>query len=115
MIDKIVSLIKTGKIKSVVQFGAGTIPTVPYVVVKGESAEGGRGIRVIPHFKKDQQIELEDYMRWLIGKLSEATFTSRNGNFNQLSRLRGYTDVVVVSDDSTISMEALFLMPTMSF
>lgn len=115
MIDKVVLKLKTGIVKNVVEFGTGPGASIPYVVVKGEKSVGGRGVRVIAHFAKDYQHDMEDYMHYVIKTLSYAMFTSRSGCVNQLSGLIDYTDVVVVNDDSTISMEALFLMPTKSF
>lgn len=116
MIDKIVDdLNTTYPTFSWVEFGVKTLPSAPYGTIKGERQENGRGIRVILHRNQGEGSTLEDDLRAVIALLSEKGFTSRNGNFNQLSRLIEYTDVAVVSDDDTISMEALFLMPTTSF
>lgn len=114
MISAVVKELKTGLVKNVVKFGS-TLPAAPYIVVKTEKGQSGRNIRVIAHFLPGQQNELEDYMRWIIRTLSEFSGTSRNGNKNQLGKMIDYTDIVVSNDDKTISMEALFLMPTLSF
>jgi hypothetical protein len=116
MIDKIKDYLETSMPSlSWVIFGSGTMPSPPYGVLKGERKNSGRGIRVILHRNQGEQENLEDDLRETVASLSNKGFTSRNGNYNQLGRLIEYSDVMVVSDDNTISMEALFLMPTTSF
>lgn len=90
-------------------------PSVPYAVVKGESNSDGVGVRVILHMNPGEQTDLRNNLRMIVSVLQDAEITSENGNLNRLSRLQGYTDVAPQSDDGTISMEALFLMPTTSF
>lgn len=96
-------------------FGNDLLPQSPYGVIKTEKQPGGRGLRIILHRDQGQKYALEDDMRNVISLLKEYGFTSRNGNYNQLGKLVDYVDVGAVSDDNTISMEALFLMPTTSF
>lgn len=116
MIDKIVSYLQTEYPSiSWVRFGDGNLPTQPYGVIKGEKQINGRGVRIIIHRNAGFVNELEDDLRYVIELLSEMGFTTRNGNYNQLGRLIDYTDVTPLSDDGTISMEALFLMPTNLF
>lgn len=123
MIDKIVIGLQTdypvstsdGQGFTWIAFGDGIQPSPPYGVVKGEKGINGRGIRVILHRNQGQGNQLEDDLRAVVQKLNEKSLTSRNGNNNQLSRLQDYMDVNVISDDNTISMEALFLMPTTTF
>lgn len=116
MIDKIVSYLQTEYPDVAwVKYGDNDIPSQPYGVVKGEKQVGGRGVRIILHRNKGSSIALEDDLRNVINIVSNKGFTSRNGNYNQLGRLISFTDVTAVSDDGTISMEALFLMPTSTF
>lgn len=114
MISAIIKELKTGQAKQVVRFGT-TLPAAPYIVVKTEKGIGGRNVRIIGHFLPGQQNDLEDYMRWIVRTMQEFKAVSRNGNTNQLGKMIDYTDIVVSNDDKTISMEALFLMPTTSF
>ena len=99
---------------SFVRFGVDGIPSSPYGVIKGEKGIGGRNIRVILHRNVGEDDELETDLRAIIHLLGDKGFTS-SGKYNRLSHMTDYTDVGVVSDDNTISMEALFLMPTTSF
>jgi len=120
MLTKIVAKLKTGSIKSVVPFGT-KLPAPPYVVVKPEVVLGtGRRFRVIAHVAQSAtgsgaQTTLEDYIREAIGLMEEFQATSRTGKVNRLGRVDSITDIGAVSDDSTISMEAAFIMPTHTF
>lgn len=113
MIDKIVEYLNTSGIMAV-QFGSGSLPAPPYVCVKGERLAQGRGVRFIAHESKDNQNNLEDLLRNVCEMVTDKQFTSRAGCVNQLGNMLDYLDVAVVSDDETISMEALFLMPSKS-
>lgn len=114
MLTKVIARIKTGTVKNVIAFGS-DLPAVPYTVVKPEAAVGGRRFRVIAHRAKGQQVALEDYIREVIGLLEEYQVASRNGHVNALGRVEKITDIAVVSDDNSISMEAAFIMPTHTF
>jgi len=120
MRTKIVAKLKTGSIKNVVSFGS-KLPTPPYVVVKSEIVPGiGRRFRIIAHVLQAangeaSQDKLEDYIREAIGLMEEFQATSRTGKVNRLGRVDSITDIGAVSDDSTISMEAAFIMPTHTF
>lgn len=115
MIDKIVEAINNDMMIPAIMFGAGLPGSTRYVCVKGEKLPNGRGIRFIVHNTVDNQIEIEDDLRYIIEFVKNKGFTSRNGNYNMIGEMIDYTDVGPVSDDNTISMEALFLMPTTSF
>jgi hypothetical protein len=114
MLTKIVAKLKTGSVKNVIPFGDSP-PAAPYTVVKPETSMGGRRFRVIAHRAKGQQIQLEDYIREVIVLLEDFQATSRGGAVNRLGRVESITDIGAVSDDSTISMEAAFVMPTHTF
>lgn len=116
MIDKIVEALQIDKPEiNWAKYGDKDALTVPYGIIKGERSINGRGIRVILHYNKGEGNQLEDDLRAVVTLLSNRAFTSRNGNPNQLGGLVDYTDVTPASYDGTISMEALFLMPTTSF
>ena len=93
------------------RYGVSSLPTQPYGVVKSEKGINGRNIRVILHRNPDDQEQLETDLRAVIALLNNKGFTSGTV-YNRLGRLIDYTDVMPLSDDNTISMEALFLMPT---
>lgn len=123
MITKIVAKLKTGTVKRVVIYGGETdisgklkgLPDPPYDVVKPEPAFNGRLFRVIAHFKRGQQLQLEDHMREIGVMLSNFQATSRHGCTNRLGRAEITSDIVDTNSDDTISMEAAFLMPTHTF
>lgn len=116
MIDKIVIALQSDYPSiSWVRFGDGQLPSPPYGVIKGERQVNGRGIRVIIHRNQGEGNQLEDDIYYVASILAEKVLTSRNGCVNMLSNMIEYTDVNAVSDDNTISMEALFLMPTKTF
>lgn len=116
MIDKIVESMQTEYPQlNWAKYGDSDLPALPYGIVKGEKSVNGRGIRIIIHRNKGEQSQLEDDLRAVIQVLSNRAFVSRNGNNNQLGNLVDYTDVTPESDDGTLSMAALFVLPTMSF
>lgn len=122
MMSKIIAKLKTGAIKNVVPFdslidanGNPVNVQAPYIVVKSETTPGGRGFRVIVHFPIGARNQLEDTLRASMVLLNGFAATSRTGAFNRLEGPIEYTDVDVVNDDKTISMEALYLMPTKTF
>jgi hypothetical protein len=98
-----------------VRFGGDCIPSPPYGVIKPEKGVNGRNIRVILHNVAGSQAILENDLRSVVVLLNNYFITDDSGNHNALGQLIDYTDVGPVSDDNTISMEALFLMPTHSF
>lgn len=105
-------------VSNIVNYGDATSspPSVPYLVIKGEkSPTGGRSIRFILHENVGKQDELIDELREVCRMVSNRQFTTHSGAINRLGSLVDYTDVTPVSDDGTISMEALFLMPTTTF
>lgn len=101
------------------RFGSGLLPNPPYGTIKPESISGGRGIRVIIHDVQSNQEALEGYLRLAITYLQNRKIDYVDAQGNTVSNIIGemvsYTDVGVVSDDSTISMEALFKVPTHYF
>lgn len=98
-----------------VRFGCDSIPSPPYGVIKPEKGINGRNIRIILHNVTGSQVVLENDLRSVVALLNNYFITNGSGSHNALGQLLDYTDVNVVSDDNTISMEALFLMPTHSF
>ena len=115
MLTKIVAKLKTGSVKAVVPFGS-KLPAPPYTVVKPEIVPGvGRRFRIIAHRAQGDQTLLEDYILEVLGLLRFFQATSRHGALNRLGLEESITDVVALSDDSTISMEAAFIMPTHTF
>ena len=113
MITRFVERLKTGTVKNVVPFGVSTMPSPPYVVVKPESAQNGRNFRIIPHFGVGQNILLENYVfNELSTLLKNFVTTDRNGNNVKIKDAEEYTDIVCENDDSTISMERVFYIPS---
>lgn len=118
MLYKVIAKLKTGKYPRVVAYGVEQLPEPPYVVVKPERDPVGRGrvFRIIAHFMPGQHIFLENYVRNDLDELlSDFMTTTRYGNHNTLLIENDYTDIIVDNDDKTISMERVFLMPSMIF
>lgn len=111
MTTAIVSRLKTGTQPRVVPYGF-ALPSAPYVVVKPESGPGEtRMFRIIPHFLQGQNIFLEDYVfDELTTLLSNWEAVDRNGNRATIEPTDEYSDIIE-NDDSTISMERVFLIP----
>ena len=115
MIETIVDYMNTNYTScTFVRYGTEGIPSPPYCVVKSEKGINGRNIRVILHRNAGEQELLESDLRAVCALLENKGFTSGTV-YNRLGRMIDYTDVGAVSDDNTISMEALFLMPTQTF
>ena len=113
MTTRIVERLKTGSVKNVVQFGIATMPAAPYVVVKPEASGNGRNFLVIAHFKAGQNILLENYIFNEVSTLlKNFVTTDRHGNNVRIKDAEKYTDIVVENDDSTISMERVFYVPS---
>ena len=120
MIDKIIDRITTysasvSKPVNVIEFGAGSLPAPPYVVVKQEPDPVGRGtaFRIITHFAPDQQKALRNYVRDVIGTaLDRFSATSDNGNYNELAVDFDAmpSAIIALNDDGTISSERLYYM-----
>ncbi len=112
MTEAIVKRIKTGKIKAVVPFGS-TPTSSPYVVVKTEAGNGVRNIRVIAHYDQGYRKDLELYIfNDLSNLLRNWKGTDSYGNTFIVKDAGEYTDVIVTNDDSTISMERVFYVPS---
>lgn len=124
MIAEIVTQLKTGSITNVVPFGATTTtPTAPYVVVKGESSIYGRGIRIIVHYAVGTQLyinsstavvstPMDDYIyNELPSLIKDWEFTNNHGETMTVHDTGEITDVAVISDDDTVSMERVFYIP----
>lgn len=101
------------------RFGTEGLQNTPYGTLKPESISGGRGIRIIIHEVQGNQEALEGYLRLAITYLQnrKIDYIDAQGNTvaNIIGEMISYTDVGVVSDDNTISMEALFKVPTHYF
>lgn len=118
MLAKIKEQLETGKINRVVIFGQDVRPEPPYIVIKPERDPIGRGrtIRIIIHVIPGQQLFLDDYARNDIENLLYGfKGLSRHNNYNKLLTENDYTDIITENDDKTISMERVFLLPSMSF
>ena len=97
-------------------FGDEKLPRVPYVIVKQEQDLAGRGkaYRIVAHFSKGQQTDLEDYIRGTVGaSLDNFTATDRHGNKQKLYSDSDDvpSDLRISNDDGTISMERVYWMP----
>lgn len=117
MIGAIITQLKTGSIKNVVNYGSAR-PEPPYVVVRRENDAFGRGqiFWIFAHYSPGQQAWLEDYcFDEVITLLDNFATQTRQGNDNQLSIEQDYQDIVVDNDDGTISMGRRFLMPSRTF
>jgi hypothetical protein len=116
MLTEIENRLKTGSVKNVTYFGSGLQFQPPYVVIKQENDPVGRGIlfRIIAHFQGLQIDWLDDYLEVEVMALLNnwETVTSK-GNSNYLMA-DDYVNVIVTSDDLTISKEMVFLMPNMA-
>ena len=119
MITDIVKRLKTGSIKNVFRLGqTKKMPEPPYVIVKMEVDPIGRGraCRVIGHMLPGQDLFLEDYMRNEVSILLDDYWgTSRHSNRNMLLNENDMSGIIPESDDGTISMERVFLMPSRVF
>jgi hypothetical protein len=117
MIDKLKDYLNENSSIQWVRFGEGVLPSPPYGVLKTEQGIDGRNIRAIIHIAQYNGCinVLEDLLRSTVTMVQETGFTSRNGCYNHIGLMIDYTDVAAISDDDTISMEALFLMPTKTF
>jgi hypothetical protein len=116
MLSKIEDRLKTGSVKNVTYFGSGLQFQPPYVVIKQENDSVGRGtiFRIIAHFQALQIDWLDDYLEIeVLNLLNEFETITSKGNYNQLI-IDDYVDVVVTSDDLTISKEMVFLMPNVA-
>ena len=124
MIQEIVDRLKTGSITKVIKFG-NTLPTPPYVVVKPETYNGNRGVRVIAHYTKGTDeykinnvigTPMDDYiLTECVNLLSEWEFTDHNGIKNIVKDAHEITDISAVSDDDTVSMEHMFYVPVLQY
>ena len=120
MIDKIIDRIDSYSTSvsqpvNVVEFGVGSLPSPPYVVVKMEPDGAGRGtaFRIIAHFQPGQQKYLRKYIRGVIGNaLDGFSATSDDGNYNELQSDFDAmpSQIIAVNDDKTISSERLYYM-----
>jgi len=116
MLTKIEERLKTGTIKNATYFGSGLQFQPPYVVIKQEPDPVGRGIlfRIIAHFQSLQIDWLDDYLEIeVMNLLNNWETTTSKGNSNKLM-VDDYVDIVVTSDDLTISKEMVFLMPNVA-
>lgn len=124
MIQEIIDRLVTGSITNVVKFGS-DLPDAPYVVVKPETYNGNRGVRVIAHFTKgadEYEISdtisnpLDDYIYTeVVDLLSDYEFTDHNGLTLVVKDAHEIVDVGVESDDGTVSMEHLFYIPMLQY
>ena len=114
MITKIVAELNAiaGNHPIAVKFGDGAPPAPPYVVVKQESGNMQCRYRIIAHFAKGQQTYLEDYLRISVGNaLDYKKLTDRYGCINVLEPTPEISGTNAISDDGTISMDRVYVMP----
>jgi len=121
VITKIIAQLKLGTITNVVPYGTKPLPAAPYVVVKPE-IDGlgvGRGFRIIIHMLPGQIIALEDYRNITIPALlldfTTTTVLDRHNRSQILIRQPDDNEIVTSNDDNTISLECLYLQPTLNF
>ena len=115
MIEKVIEALNNGLDPNytIAEFGDGTNPSPPYVVVKEENDIGNRGTayRVIAHFTKGQQNYLRNAIKRDIPNiLNDFIAVDDNGFRNQLEIADENTlpETIIVNDDNTISMEILY-------
>lgn len=121
MIAEIIAQLKTGDLTNVIPFGQKVPTETPYVVVKPEAHPSGRGIRVIVHYAVGTTLTKingviktpqDDYIYTeLPTLLSDFEFINNHGETMSVVDTGEITDVGVVNDDNTISMERLFYIP----
>lgn len=125
MIAEIITRLKTGSIKNIIPFGSATPSTVPYIVVKPETNNKGRGVRIILHYKQGANMyvsggvthtPMDDYIyNELPSLLSEWTMANNHGESMTVHDTREITDITAVSDDNTIAMERLFYISLLPY
>lgn len=102
-----------GKPVKCVEYGIGTPPAPPYVVVREEPNINGTGIRINAHFAPGQQKYLKAFMRTTIGEaLNGFGAYSTDGNYNRLQSdiTQVLGSIVTNNDDGTISLDRLYYM-----
>jgi hypothetical protein len=112
MIDLVVSKLKTGTYKNVIPFGY-PIPSPIYLVVKEEPTNlGYTRWRIIGHALPNQLMLLRTYMRKDVRSLMLGPIagTGLDLRYMVIEELPGETmgSLSVISDDGTISLEAIF-------
>lgn len=125
MIAEIIARLKTGSITNVIPFGSATPSTVPYIVVKPETNNKGRGVRIILHYKQGANMyvsggitytPMDDYIyNELPSLLSEWTMANNHGESMTVHDTGEITDITAVSDDNTIAMERLFYISMLPY
>lgn len=119
MLTDVVAQLKTGTIKDVVPFGDdGTPSGQMYLVVKQERDSLGRGwlYRVIGHAQPGQQKFLHQYMVSDVSTLlKNNVILCTAGNRMKLEDTGEITGFITGNDDGTISMERVFLEPSILF
>ena len=125
MIAEIITRLKTGSITNIIPFGSATPSTVPYIVVKPETNNRGRGVRIILHYKQGANMyvsggvtytPMDDYIYdELPSLLSEWTMTNNHGESITVHDTGEITDITAVSDDNTVAMERLFYISMLPY
>jgi len=118
MITAIVTKLKTGTVKNVIRYGQNMGAKAPYIVVRIEKDGLDRGqiVRITGHYDPGQDLFLDEYMdNDVIELLDGFMGVDRFGNHNTLRVLNDYTGINEDNDDSTISKERRFLMPSLTF
>jgi len=117
MIDLIVDKLKTGPVKAVVPFGYAT-PAGTYTVVKEEpTGLGFTRYRVIAHMSVGQTSALRTYCKKTVYGLLAWTPIVGTGPDTRRCVLTplGIGQVVTTNSDGSISQEAVFSLPEMSY
>ena len=125
MIAEIIAQLKTGSIKNIIPFGSATPSAAPYIVVKPEINNKGRGVRIILHYKQGANMyvsggvthtPMDDYIyNELPSLLSEWTMTNNHGESMTVHDTGEITDITAVSDDNTVAMERLFYISMLPY
>jgi hypothetical protein len=95
-----------GKATPVIEFGSGSLPSAPYIVVKQEQG----AFRVIYHVLPGQQSILREYTRKHLSNALEDKTLNDSGSYFRVSFEPDDLPSMIIAnnDDNTISQERLF-------
>jgi len=116
MIDLIITKLKTGPIKAVVKFGEAMPSALTYVVVIEEPTQlGYTRYRINAHMQPGQQDALRLYCKKTAFDL--LAYIEMTGSEDRRFELKplGIGKVIIANSDKTISQEAIFSLPEMSY
>jgi hypothetical protein len=116
MNDLIIAKLKTGPIKAVIKFGETMPSALTYAVVIEEPTQFGyTRYRVNAHMQPGQQDALRLYCKKTVFDL--LAYIEMTGSEDRRFELKplGISKVVTTNTDKTISQEAIFSLPEMSY